>query len=74
MFKDGLYTSNLPDGEKASVPGLTAAQRLKLLAALERELTSYLANEVVSCVPPSGNAASARLLSAILHCSTSVWD
>src|SRR3954447_4906663 len=74
MFKDGLHTSNFLDGEEASGPGLTAAQRLKLLSALERELTSYLAGELVSCVPPTGNTGSARLLSAILHCSTSVWD
>ena len=72
MFKDGPYTSS--DGGKASHPALTAAQRFKLLSALERELTGYLVNEVVPCVPPNRNAASARLLSAILHCSTDVGD
>jgi hypothetical protein len=74
MFKDGLYISNVPDGNGGSDPALTSAQRLKVLSALERELTNYLANEVVPCVALNRNAASTRLLSAILHCSTAVGD
>ena len=75
MFKDGLYTSNRPDAEEASDPALRSAQRLDLLSALEKELRSELScNEVVSCVSPNRNAASARLPSAILHSSKTVCD
>jgi len=70
MFKDGLY---VPDGNAGSDATLTPAQRLKLLSALERELTTYLGNEV-PCVALNRNATSTRLLSAILHCSTAVED
>jgi hypothetical protein len=74
MFKDGLYTSNVPDEEEASDAALTAARRLKLLSALERELTSYLEKDGTACAQPNRNDASARLLGAILHCPTTVWD
>jgi hypothetical protein len=74
LFKDGLYSFNRPDEEEVSDPALMAVQTLEFLSPLEKELMSYLANEVVSCVPPNRNAASARLLSAILHSSKTVCD
>jgi hypothetical protein len=46
MLKDGRCISNLSDGEAASSRALTSIQRLKLLSALERELTSYLESKL----------------------------
>ena len=46
MLKDGRCISNLSDGKEASGRALTAIQRLKLLSALERELTSYLESKL----------------------------
>jgi hypothetical protein len=74
MFNDRLYNSDIPDGNRESDPPLTSAQRLNLLSALERELTNYLANEVVPCPALNRSAASTKLLSAILHCSTTLDD
>lgn len=46
MLKNVRCISNLPDGEEASGRALTPMQRLKLLSALERELTNYLKNNL----------------------------
>ena len=46
MLKGGRCISNLSDGEEALGRAFTAMQRLKLLSALERELTNYLENDL----------------------------
>jgi hypothetical protein len=46
MLETGLYVSNPPDGEEAQSRGLTVAQQLHLLSALEKELANFLQGEL----------------------------